>query len=349
MKDSDKPLFSIVTPSLNQGRFLEDNIKSVLAQDAGTFEHIVVDGGSNDETLSVLKNHEHLLWTSEPDRGMSHALNKGFDKVRGEIVGWLNSDDYYEPGVFKRIKILFDEHPEVAFIYGDAKQVDSRGKVTEVLKSVPCNPSDGFDSPEPFLKASPVVQPAGFFRATALRETGPIDEELHYVMDLDYWVRLQGKFRSLYTGETYANFRMHEESKTGGRRGMELAVEAARLWEKFYGEYPEARFMGFLAGRQWKKTGLNLRECYNELTRGLADRFGLEAPAERSYRRRVIGYAKLKKAAYLREEGMRGLAYFTLLGAFFGGLGDAELRSEAVARLKGPLRRVRQSMPCSLL
>src|SRR5438128_8552250 len=125
------PLVSIVTPSYNQGRFIEDTIRSVLAQDYPNLEYIVVDGGSTDHTLDVLRRYEgRLRWVSEPDRGQSEAINKGFRMARGEIVSWLNSDDTYVPGAIGKAVAHLGARPEVVMVYGEGYLLDEGGRVT---------------------------------------------------------------------------------------------------------------------------------------------------------------------------------------------------------------------------
>ena len=121
------PKISIVTPSYNQGRFIEDSIQSVLNQNYPNFEHIIIDNCSTDGTLEILKKYPHLDWISESDRGQSHGLNKGFHRSRGEWILWLNADDYCLPGVFEKVSYTFSDYPEFDVIYGEAIFVDKFG------------------------------------------------------------------------------------------------------------------------------------------------------------------------------------------------------------------------------
>src|SRR5688572_3449685 len=123
-----RPLVSIVTPSLNQGRFIEDTVKSVLGQDYSPIEYLVVDGGSTDGTLAVLRRYDGALrLISEPDSGQAAAINKGLRATSGEILGWLNSDDVYEPSAVSAAVAYLREHPETAMVYGDASHIDAAG------------------------------------------------------------------------------------------------------------------------------------------------------------------------------------------------------------------------------
>ena len=129
-KISEFPKISIVTPSLNQGQFIKRTILSVLKQGCHNIEYIVMDGGSTDNTVEILKKYEdRLIWKSEPDRGQSHAINKGFRMATGEIIGWLNSDDTYEPDALKTVIQFFSEHPEIDLIYGDCNMIDENDNI----------------------------------------------------------------------------------------------------------------------------------------------------------------------------------------------------------------------------
>jgi len=132
----EHPLVTIVTPSYNQGEFIEETLQSVARQDYDHLEHVVVDGGSDDETVDVLKQYENrydLRWVSEPDEGQSDAVNKGFEKARGDVVGWLNADDvYYTRQVITSVVDAFRERPDIDVVYGDDVLMDRHSTVTRL-------------------------------------------------------------------------------------------------------------------------------------------------------------------------------------------------------------------------
>lgn len=205
------PKISIVTPSFNQSQFIEANIRSVLSQNYSNVEHIVIDGGSTDGTSDVLKKYSHLHWISEPDRGQSHALNKGFKMATGEIIGWLNSDDTYCPNVFQLVANKFEDR-EAMVVYGDGFEVDENGRMTHPLYSVGV-------SPEILIRywkwRYEFVQPAFFFRYNVFKEVGYLDESLFYAMDCDFFIRLGKRYKLHHIEKPIANFRLHSKSKTG--------------------------------------------------------------------------------------------------------------------------------------
>jgi glycosyltransferase involved in cell wall biosynthesis len=201
------PKFSIVTPSYNQGQFIEDTIQSVLNQNHPNFEHIVVDGGSTDDTLEILKKYPHLRWISEPDNGQTDAINKGFHMARGDIVAWLNADDYYLPGTFEKILYFFEKHPVADIVFGDCCFVDADGKFLR-RKLEPA-----FDLGMLIYYGCYIPSTATFFRRSIIDEGILLDTEYHNCMDMEYFVRLgsQGK-RFSHISACLACFRWHESN-----------------------------------------------------------------------------------------------------------------------------------------
>lgn len=221
-----QPLLSIVTPSFNQARFITENIESVLSQRYPRLEHIVVDGGSTDGTQEILGRYPHLKWTSERDRGQTNALNKGFKKATGEIVGWLNSDDTYCDDVFRRVVERFED-PSVMVVYGDGFEIDEGGKVLRPLISRGVS-AEGLIR---FWKWEyEFVQPAFFFRRGVFDEVGFLDESLYYAMDVDFFIRLAKRFRMEHLAYPVANLRYYSTSKTGAAN---TGLIPGYIWEMF--------------------------------------------------------------------------------------------------------------------
>ncbi len=204
------PLVSIITPSYNQARFLEETIQSVVSQDYPNLEYIIVDGGSTDGSLEIIQRYANRLawWVSEPDRGQTDAINKGFNRARGEVLAWLNSDDTYLPGAISQAVAYLQSHPEAALVYGDADLIDEQGNV---LGPFPARQTDLHR----MLRGSVhIPQQASFFRGELWPKVGPLDEEFYFAMDYDLWLRLTKHGSLLYTPQRWANFRLHFAGKT---------------------------------------------------------------------------------------------------------------------------------------
>jgi len=178
------PRVSIVTPSYNQGEFIEKTIRSVLLQGYPNLEYIVVDGGSTDKSVEIIRRYEPWLafWVSEPDRGQAHAINKGWKRAQGEIISYLNSDDVLAPKALRMVTRAFLKDPETALVYGDCNLVDARGQFIQTLRSQPYNRAG-------LLLGNYIHQPSAFLGRTALERIGLLDETYHMTMDYDYWVR----------------------------------------------------------------------------------------------------------------------------------------------------------------
>lgn len=201
-------LVSVVTPSLNQAQYLPEAIESVRAQTHPEVEHVVVDGGSTDETLGILERYEHLRWVSEPDRGQSHALNKGFALARGEIFGWLNADDLYEPeAVAEGVDAL--ETTGAGLVYADVTRVDDDHVNPRRIRSRPT-----FDLWTELNLGGGIYSPSVFFTREAFEAVGGVDEGLHLTMDYDLWLRIGKRFTVRHVDSVWAVQRLHGSAKT---------------------------------------------------------------------------------------------------------------------------------------
>lgn len=207
---SDQPKVSIITPSFNQGQFLEESIRSVLEQDYPNIEYILVDGGSKDNSVEIIKKYQGRLawWVSEKDSGHADALNKGFSHATGEILAWLNSDDVYFPHAISEAVEVLKNHPDVGMVYGDADLIDDSGDTVGQFASKQT-------SYRQMLRGSVhIPQATTFWRADLWRQVGPLDLSLFYSFDYDLWVRLAKVSQIVYVPRRWAKFRIHEEGKT---------------------------------------------------------------------------------------------------------------------------------------
>lgn len=209
------PRVSIVTPSYNQGQFLEATIRSVLLQGYPNLEYIVFDGGSTDDSVEILRRYEPWLafWVSEPDRGQSHAINKGWTKATGDVFAWLNSDDMYMPGAIGEAVQALKQHPETALVYGTCQYIDADGRPT-VLR----NPGQVDFRQLLWNLNGTLPQPTTFIRRSILEDAGFLDETLKYSMDYELWLRIAMRYPLRHVEKVWAATRMHDEAKTVARQ-----------------------------------------------------------------------------------------------------------------------------------
>ncbi len=220
---ADLPLVSIITPSYNQARFLEATLRSVLEQDYPNIEYLVVDGASTDGSLEIICSYADRLtwWVSEKDSGQSEAVNKGLRRARGEIVGWLNSDDIYLPGAVSAAVAVFGSSPDAAVVYGDALAIDADGKPFNLMCARQYSLVD-------LMAFNIICQPAAFMRRSVLERVGYLNPAYHLLMDNLLWMNLARLAPLVYVPQTWAAARYHDQAKNR-TRGAAYGQEARML------------------------------------------------------------------------------------------------------------------------
>lgn len=234
----DFPLVTIVTPSYNQGCFLEATIQSVLAQDYPNIEYLVVDGTSTDDSVEIIRRYSDRLtwWVSEKDKGQSDAINKGFRRARGEFVGWLNSDDVYEPGAVSAAVAAFQSRPEAGLVYADARAIDAEGRQFNLMRARQYNLVD-------LLSYNIICQPASFMRRFVLEQVNYLNPDYHLLMDHLLWIQMAQQAPIVYVPQVWASARYHDQAKNR-TRGAAYGREAKVLIEDLQAR-PE--FAGIIA------------------------------------------------------------------------------------------------------
>jgi glycosyltransferase involved in cell wall biosynthesis len=224
---------------MNQGDYIEETIASVIAQNYPNVEHIIIDGGSEDRTLDILRKYrDQVTWSSEPDRGQSNAVNKGLERAKGSIIGWLNSDDLYAQGAITKAVEYLQANPQYAMVYGEADIINEFGEKIGLYQTEP------FDLGR-LAKHCPISQPSAFIRTAIFRDIGGVDEDLHFCMDMDLWIRIGRKHNIGFTRDSLAKSRWHASNKTFGQRKAAL-LEAMRVIRHHYGQIPKARIRAYV-------------------------------------------------------------------------------------------------------
>jgi glycosyltransferase involved in cell wall biosynthesis len=240
------PKISIVTPSFNQARYLEATIQSVLRQGYARLEYIVVDGGSTDGSVDIIRKYESRIayWVSEPDRGQAHAIAKGMCRTSGDILAWLNSDDTYEPGTLDYVGRFFAQNADVDILYGNYNRIDAAGAILErkrqprfhagIAKYVYCM----------------LMQPATFWRAGVYERVGGIDPTFQFAMDYELFLRMIQAGRVAQAARPLANFRIHETSKTSTLSSV-ACEELRRIRARYCAIPPGSPLFPVVTGWYW--------------------------------------------------------------------------------------------------
>jgi len=288
------PLVSIVTPSYNQSEFLEQTIRSVLAQDYDRIEYLIVDGGSTDGSVEIIQRYAEMSsdrivwWVSEPDSGQAEAINKGIQRATGEIFAWLNSDDLYLPSAVSQAAAFMHANPDLGMVFGNAITIDVHG---QPLNKLNFEIAEEWDLAE-LLRFHIICQPAVFMRRSILEEAGYLDSKYHFMLDHHLWIRIASLAPIQYYG-SYHNTSSFESYKPGlwaAARHHQAAKNVAQA-----GQFGEET----LAVLDWAQSQPNLRAM-------IADD-----------RRRVFGGAYRLNARYLLDGGQAGSALRSYWRALF--------------------------------
>jgi len=235
--DSELPRISIVTPSYNQGQFIEETIRSVLLQGYPNLEYIIIDGGSTDNSVEIIKKYDKWItyWVSEPDRGQAHGINKGLERATGEILAYLNSDDYYLPGALWKVAEHWSQFPQTDLLHGRCRYVDEQGdKIGEQFGNI-TRFDEIIDLWDVWWKQRQFVQPEVFWTKRIKDKVGLFREELFYAMDYDYWCRILNAGGIVGTiNEELSCFRFASHQKSNHREDVAnelLQIVSSLIWD----------------------------------------------------------------------------------------------------------------------
>ncbi len=315
------PTFSIVMPSLNQARFLARAIESVLVHREVDLELIVMDGGSTDGSLEVLRaiGDPRLRFVSRPDRGQADAINRGFARARGEIIAWLNSDDEYVPGALYHVARAFAEDPDCCALYGEVDMVDEDGRVLRRYPTKPWNTAR-------MARKCYISQPSVFIKREVFETCGPLRRQLMLCLDYEYWHRVAANYRWKTLDRVLALSRIYPSTKTASRR-MRGIVEGCCVSRHYSGRLPRRWIVKYMCRRarlqpgrylttplgwlRWLAIAVGLpRRLDSAGSRGWSQRFlrelrvGVAAPPRR--RPRPIVPVQVEVAALVRDAAAAG-------------------------------------------
>jgi len=308
------PRVTIVTPSFNQGQFIEETIRSVLLQGYPNLEYIIMDGGSTDGSLEIIRKYQTWLagWVSKPDRGQTQAINQGWSQATGEILAYINSDDCYLAGGVAQAVWGFQNNPYAGMVYAAAVIVDAEGKELKNWDAMP------FDLKVMLTEENVVPQPAAFFSRDVLNQLGYLDEKYQMIMDYELYIRLGMGFSSICLPGKLARFRDHPGSKTRTRFET-TAQELIRFGNAFFNEHPSRSDMQALRpatlGRYYYMLALGCvaqgrgraARALKPLIRSISlyPPFALRRPLQTSYvvKEALLGYLSDGRDLFVRKTG----------------------------------------------
>ncbi|GAB4293386.1 MAG: hypothetical protein Kow0098_14210 [Ignavibacteriaceae bacterium] len=226
-------LVSVIVPSFNSVSFIHDTLSSLIKQTYQNIEIIVIDGGSTDGTIDIIKqfNDNIAYWISEKDSGQSNAINKGFKICKGEIAGWLCSDDILYPDSIEKVVNAFNKNEEIGIVYGDVDKIDEKGEIFRRIKFSEL-------TTDYLLNIRQAVpQQGSFYRTNLLQKVGYLDESLHQVMDFDLFIKLLNCSKGVYLNEPLGQFRMHKTNKSTVQGDIRSALEGYKVRKKYGGKF----------------------------------------------------------------------------------------------------------------
>jgi glycosyltransferase involved in cell wall biosynthesis len=264
------PRITVVTPCYNTARFLESCIRSVLDQEYDALQYIVIDGGSTDGSVDVIRTYEPRLayWHSRPDRGQAHAINQGLALATGDVVAYLNADDQYCAGTLSAVAAILSERPDVTVVFGDAEFIDEAGSPMGRYAGV----DQPFERKLQYWQGWDVPQPTVFLRRRVLDRHGVLDESFQYALDYDWFLRIARTERFQHAGAVLAQYRLHSGSKTGDWASTKhrFHAECARAVRKHLVPWSAA---------YWRWRGARLRYRYATARRAALRRWRRASPA----------------------------------------------------------------------
>ncbi len=299
------PTVSIITPSYNQAQFLEETIVSVLDQDYSKIEYIIIDGKSTDGSVDIIRKYEDRLayWVSEPDNGQCHAINKGFKRASGDVIAWLNSDDVYRPGAIREVVKSFHDHPDAVAVIGGCALVDAERNVFSFKKPIDLNP-------QRLLCGGGIPgQPAVFFRRELLERVGGLREDLHYILDWEYWLRVGMRYsqdRVILSDRVLAEARIWLGNKTS--TGYSTVAKAERGSQQMNIDERLKVLDGIFSNRQLPKKLRKLESTAYSKTYWRNAKYEFRDGLTRAARRNFIKAYQMAPDAYSLIELFRNMA-----------------------------------------